>query len=238
MSEVMEFLLIGSGQQLIASADLLRTRGHQVRGVISDCPEVSAWALQKGVARLAPGDSGEQARWLTERRCDYLLSIVNHAITAPEVLAAPARGAINYHDSPLPAYAGFNATAWAIIDGKPTHAVTWHEMTADVDGGRVLVQRAFDIGEDDTAFTLSAITASPLAPASSARVLPRKPTESTCFAGPTRARGWTPREPEHDRRYEPDMARHNVRAGRARRHHVHRCPRIRLPCCEAFTSDD
>ncbi|MET0343805.1 MAG: MupA/Atu3671 family FMN-dependent luciferase-like monooxygenase [Polyangiales bacterium] len=157
MSEVMEFLLIGSGPQLIASADLLRARGHQVRGVISDCPHVSAWAQHKGVARLVPGgDAAEQARWLKERRCDYLLSIVNHAITAPEVLAAPARGALNYHDSPLPAYAGFNATAWAIIDGQRTHAVTWHEMTADVDGGRLLIQRSFDIGDDDTAFTLSA----------------------------------------------------------------------------------
>jgi hypothetical protein len=44
MSEAIEFLLIGSGPQLIASADLLRSRGHQVRGVISDCPHVSAWA--------------------------------------------------------------------------------------------------------------------------------------------------------------------------------------------------
>ena len=68
MPEVMEFLLIGSGQQLIASADLLLARGHQVRGVVSDCPEVSSWAQKKGIARLAPTSADVQARWLAERR--------------------------------------------------------------------------------------------------------------------------------------------------------------------------
>jgi methionyl-tRNA formyltransferase len=150
----MRFALIGSGQQLVACADLLRARGHHVRGVISDCPEVSAWARDLGVAKIAPSE--DQVGWLKREPYDFLLSIVNHAITSPEVLATPSQGAINYHDSPLPEYAGFNATSWAIIDGKKTHGVTFHEMTSAVDGGRVYAQRSFDIGEDDTAFTLGA----------------------------------------------------------------------------------
>ena len=150
----MQFALIGSGQQLVACADLLRARGHHVRGVISECPQVSAWAQDKGVARIAPQD--DQVAWLKREPYDYLLSIVNHAITSPEVLATAGKGAINYHDSPLPEYAGFNATSWAIIEGKKTHAVTFHEMTSAVDGGRIYVQSAFEIGEDDTAFTLGA----------------------------------------------------------------------------------
>jgi natural product biosynthesis luciferase-like monooxygenase protein len=150
----MQFALIGSGQQLVACAELLRTRGHRIRGVISDCPQVSAWAQDKGVARITPQD--DQVSWLKREPYDYLLSIVNHAITPAEVLATAGRGAINYHDSPLPEYAGFNATSWAIIDGKQSHAVTFHEMTAAVDGGRIFVQKPFEIVEDDTAFTLGA----------------------------------------------------------------------------------
>ncbi len=152
MSQTLRCALIGSGGQLIACAEHLLAKGHAVACVISDCPQVSAWTKQRGVTQIDRDQ--EVVRWLTREPFDYLLSIVNHAITAPDVLASPSRGAINYHDAPLPEYAGFNATSWAILEGRSSHAVTWHEMTADVDAGRILLQRKVDITDDDTAFTL------------------------------------------------------------------------------------
>jgi methionyl-tRNA formyltransferase len=59
--------------------------------------------------------------------------------------------AINFHNSPQPEYAGFNATAWAILEQRARHAVTWHEMTAEVDAGRIFAQPSFEIADDDTA---------------------------------------------------------------------------------------
>lgn len=112
---------------------------------------MSAWSNTKGIARV-PASEG-QAAWLGREPFDYLFSVVNHTITSADVLALPRRRAINYHDSPLPRYAGFNATAWAIIDGQTQHAVTWHEMSADVDSGAILLQQPIEISEDDTSFS-------------------------------------------------------------------------------------
>ncbi|MEQ9505446.1 MAG: LLM class flavin-dependent oxidoreductase [Hyphomonas sp.] len=147
-------VFIGSGSLLIACADSWRQRGFSVEGVVSDCPAVTAWCSKSGIDRLAPRQ--DQAAWLQHKTFEYLFSVVNHAITPAEVLALPLKRAINYHDSPLPRYAGFNATSWAIMDGQSQHAVTWHEMTADVDGGGILLQQPIDIREDDTAFSLGA----------------------------------------------------------------------------------
>ena len=44
--------------------------------------------------------------------------------------------AVNFHDGPLPRYAGLNVTSWAILGRETTHGVTWHEMTARPDAGR------------------------------------------------------------------------------------------------------
>ena len=153
MSTPIRCALIGSGAQLIACAELLLAGGHRVVGVLTDCGETTAWARRRGVPLAAL--ASEQRTFLGREPFDYLLSIVNHSILAPEVLATPAVAALNYHDSPLPDYAGFNATAWAILEGRTRHGVTWHEMTRDVDAGRIIAQPSFEIGDDDTAFTLS-----------------------------------------------------------------------------------
>ena len=145
---------LGSGRLLIECAEIWQAGGNKIRSVVSDCPHVSAWALSNGIERLSV--ERNQAEGLGREPFDYLFSIINHAITSAEVLALPRRMAINYHDSALPRYAGFNATTWAILDGQPTHAVTWHEMTAAVDGGRILLQEPIEIRDDDTAFSLGA----------------------------------------------------------------------------------
>lgn len=150
----MSGLFLGSGRLLIACAEHWLSSGRRIPAVASDCPDVSAWAGANHIERIAPSELSDAG--LAAGSFDYLFSIVNHAITPPEVLALPSRQAINYHDSPLPRYSGFNATSWAIMEEQPRHAVTWHEMSADVDGGAILLQRFFDIQNDDTAFTLGA----------------------------------------------------------------------------------
>ncbi len=167
MSTSLRFVVVGTGQQLIACADRLLARGHQILGVVSDCPEVSAWSGHRAIRRA---DHPNTAEWLTTTVYDYLLSIVNHNLLSPAVLATPGLGAINYHDSLLPTYAGFNATSWSIIDGQAVHGVTWHEMTADADRGPILAQVEIPIGTDDTAFSLG-VKCSEAGVASFARLL-------------------------------------------------------------------
>ncbi len=152
MSEPFRFVAIGSGQQFIACAERLWSRGHRLLGVTTDCRDVRDWCTARNVPQT--DDLQVAIGWMANRSCDYLLSIVNHRIVPAEMLAGPTRGAINYHDSLLPAYAGFNATSWAIMEGQQQHGVTWHLMTADADAGPVLLQQRIEIRDDDTAFTL------------------------------------------------------------------------------------
>ncbi len=138
---------------MVAVCDQILESGGKVDGVVSRCERVEAWCRGKAVLRVEPQD-GWHTRF-SPRRPDYLFSVVNHQILAPEIIQLPTRGAINYHDSLLPDYAGFNATSWAIIDGKNEHGITWHLMSDQVDGGQILHQEKFEILSEDTAFTLT-----------------------------------------------------------------------------------
>jgi len=146
-------VIVGQGPQFIACGEHLLRRGHKVTRVVSDCPQVGAWSQKAGISRLDPNE--DLVRELGREPFDFLFSIVNHSITPAAVLALPRLGAINYHDSALPAYSGFNATAWAILDGQTEHGVTWHRMTTSVDAGSILLQKVFKISEDDSAFSLA-----------------------------------------------------------------------------------
>src|SRR5688572_4191387 len=103
MSQTFRFALTGQGRQLVACAELLLAHGHAIVGILSDCPDVSAWSSTRGLPRQKPAESGNA--WLGTPVADYLLSIVNHTILPDELLAIPKRGSINYHDSLLPEYA-------------------------------------------------------------------------------------------------------------------------------------
>ncbi|MET0287111.1 MAG: MupA/Atu3671 family FMN-dependent luciferase-like monooxygenase, partial [Polyangiales bacterium] len=128
-------------------------RGHRIVGIGSDCPQVRAFCARAGLS-CAPLAS-DLGRYLAREPYDYLLSIVHHAIVGADLLSTAGLDAINYHDSLLPAHAGFNATSHVLLEGRTRHGVTWHRMVAEVDGGDILVQRDFEVGDEDTAFTLS-----------------------------------------------------------------------------------
>nr|WP_070960548.1 MupA/Atu3671 family FMN-dependent luciferase-like monooxygenase [Hyphomonas sp. Mor2] len=145
-------VFIGSTQVLIDCVRQWLAAGHAVESVISDCPDVATWLSSTDIRLVSAKQDLVQA--LSGVAFDYLFSIINHAILPDELLALPKQCAINYHDSALPDYAGFNATSWAIIEGANSHGVTWHAMTAEVDGGDILLQKTFGISAEDTAFSL------------------------------------------------------------------------------------
>lgn len=154
VSTAFKATFIGSGSLLVACVEMWRQAGNTLHGVVTLCPVATAWCDRNGIGHIAPSD--DQAAWLGRDTFDYLFSIVNHAITPAEILNLPTRRAINFHDSLLPKYAGFNATAWAIMSNEAQHGVTWHAMTADVDGGDILLQQMIDILDDEVAFSLGA----------------------------------------------------------------------------------
>ncbi|MDF1669399.1 MAG: LLM class flavin-dependent oxidoreductase [Roseovarius sp.] len=141
-----ESLTVGCGEQLL-------DQGHSIAAVISTGTAVRDWAKAKGLPVLdkiadLPGTQ-------TQGSFDWLLSIANLKIIPDEVLGLAAKGAVNFHDGPLPRYAGLNTPAWAIWNGEARHGVTWHLIEGAVDEGDILEQRLIEIAADDTAYSLN-----------------------------------------------------------------------------------
>lgn len=128
-------------------------RGHGLAAVVTQSADVRAWAQGKGlrVEEQGPG----LAERLAGTEVDWLLSVANCVMIPPAILQLAGRGAVNFHDGPLPRYAGLNAPVWAILNGETQHGISWHLIEGGVDEGDVLEARSFEIQSTDTALTLN-----------------------------------------------------------------------------------
>jgi natural product biosynthesis luciferase-like monooxygenase protein len=146
--------VVGTGVIPLSCLEILVKQGWQVRGIHSTDRSLQGWADQHQIFHTElRADFCEQ---LLNTEYDYLFSINNvQWIIPPEILARARQSTINYHDSPLPKYAGLYATSWALMNGESEHAVTWHEVTPEIDAGRIFHQQALSILSDDTVFALN-----------------------------------------------------------------------------------
>lgn len=92
-------------------------------------------AFKEAVNRLAP---------------DLILVNSYSMIVREEILAIPRLGGINIHGALLPQYRGCNPTQWAILNGESLTGVTMHEMSAGLDEGRIIDQRAVPMFFEDS----------------------------------------------------------------------------------------
>ncbi|MGR3501867.1 MupA/Atu3671 family FMN-dependent luciferase-like monooxygenase [Pseudaestuariivita sp.] len=143
-------IMIGDESLLVQCATQWLGAGHALACVVTASSQVAGWATAQGLTVEAPGP--DLATRLPE--VDWLFSIANLRLL-PDTVLAKATGAINFHDGPLPRYAGLNAPVWALWNGEGAHGITWHHITPGVDAGNILVQEMFDISASDTALTLN-----------------------------------------------------------------------------------
>ncbi len=146
--------LIGTESLLVRCGELLRERGHQIVAVVSDAAPVRDWAEQLGATLLDP--DAEWSGAAAPLDVDFLFSIANLRLLPGTALDIARFGAINFHDGPLPKYAGIGAPIWSVLAGETEHGVTWHRMEASADVGSVLKQRLFPTAPDETAVSLNA----------------------------------------------------------------------------------
>lgn len=144
-------LVIGNETLTHECGAQLLARGHAIAAVMTRHPEVRRWAEGAGLRVIAAGDWAA----LQGLAFDWLLSVANLSVIPPQVLAQAAKGAVNFHDGPLPAHAGLNAPVWALLAGETRHGIAWHLIAGGVDEGDVLEARSFDIAATDTALTLN-----------------------------------------------------------------------------------
>ena len=99
------FYLIGEGTLLISCSEHLLEQGHEICGIISANSLISQWTQGQNIPLIDPNDNWVDALKIVP--FDYLFSIYSFSLIPDEVLSLPTRQAINFHDSLLPKYAGF-----------------------------------------------------------------------------------------------------------------------------------
>jgi methionyl-tRNA formyltransferase len=144
-------VFIGEASLLVQVATRWLAAGHTVVAVMSNDSAIREFAASRGLAVLAAGDYAGLHALRDATPFTALFSVANLVMLPASVLALPSRHAINFHDGPLPRYSGLNATSWAIAHGERTHGVTWHEMTATADAGRIFAQQAVAIRQSESA---------------------------------------------------------------------------------------
>lgn len=145
--------VIGGDSLLIECSELLLAQGHELRGIITLAPRLEQWAKKRGVTSIK--SDADYRTVMAERPFDYLFAITHLSILPDDVISLPKRGAINFHDGPLPRYAGLYTPAWALIHREPRYGITWHLMTPGVDEGDILKQREFDVAPQETSLTIN-----------------------------------------------------------------------------------
>jgi natural product biosynthesis luciferase-like monooxygenase protein len=147
-------VFVGDGSLLIRCAQAWRAAGQSIGCIASGNTEVLEWAQGDGIACVRLRDDAPIE--LPALEFDYLFSVANLRVLPAELVARAGKLAINFHDGPLPRYAGLNATSWALLAQETSYAITWHEMTAAVDAGRIVRQVPVSISPGETALGLNA----------------------------------------------------------------------------------
>jgi amino acid adenylation domain-containing protein/non-ribosomal peptide synthase protein (TIGR01720 family) len=134
-------------------AEILLRNDYNLLGIISHNMEVLNWAEKRHILSFPSVEKFLESK--PYKTFDYLFSIINYSKIKKEVIECPIYYSINYHDAPLPRYAGVNATSWAILNQESYHGVSWHIMEETLDTGSILKQKTFPVDKDETALTLN-----------------------------------------------------------------------------------
>ncbi len=144
----------GDGTLLIQCAEVFREAGGEITAVISSDPRIRNWASEACLA-LWGTPSALDLPDVSQLDFDYLFSVANLTVLPANLITLPKRAAINFHDGPLPDMAGLNTPAWALIEGREHHSITWHEMVEKVDAGDIYRSASIEISPTETALSLN-----------------------------------------------------------------------------------
>ncbi len=143
---MLRFLIIGSGKVSADCARRARARGHEIVAVLPLDEHLADWSAAQGIPRIDRLDEAPAA--------DVLISIAyRHILSDAQLGRFPL--CLNCHDGQIPRFAGRNCPTWALLEGQTEHSVTWHEMVAEVDAGRIWAQERISIGPGETSLSLN-----------------------------------------------------------------------------------
>ncbi|RJT23321.1 amino acid adenylation domain-containing protein, partial [Mesorhizobium waimense] len=127
--------------------------GHVIGAALYGDAIFAEWATGANIPCMESVE--ELCSFLKAEPVDWIFSVANPFILPPDVFRRARRGAFNYHDGPLPRYAGTHATSWALLAQETEYAITWHRIDDGVNTGDVVVQRQVLVAPTDTAMSLN-----------------------------------------------------------------------------------
>lgn len=160
-------LISGNGSNLQAILDNIArgTLPARVAAVISD--RADAFGLTRAARAdvpamvIAPGDYPSRAafhlellRWVESFQPDLVVLAGFMRILPVEFIERFAHRIVNIHPSLLPKFKGLNTHQRALDAGERRHGASVHLVTAELDGGPVILQAEVAVAPNDNAETL------------------------------------------------------------------------------------
>lgn len=111
--------------------------------------EVKKYALSQGLPVLQPEKMKDPAFVEELRGYQANLQVVVAFRMLPEVVwNMPEYGTFNVHAALLPQYRGAAPINWAVINGETQTGVTTFFLDKEIDTGRIIMQKSFDIPDE------------------------------------------------------------------------------------------
>jgi phosphoribosylglycinamide formyltransferase-1 len=162
-------LISGRGSNMTAIVEAVQggqIPGAEVAVVISDKRDAAGLekARERGVETVVVERAG---RTREEHDAEIVSVLRSHGVElvclagymrllSPGFIRAFPNKIINIHPSLLPSFRGLDAQKQALEYGAKITGCTVHFVDEDLDNGAIILQRAVEVADDDTAETLSA----------------------------------------------------------------------------------
>jgi methionyl-tRNA formyltransferase len=164
----MRIVFMGTPESAVPSLRRLLADGHEVvavwtqpdkpagRGNKLHASPVKQFAVENNLIIHQPGKikNPEAKDLFASHSADVAVVVAYGKILPDEFLAAPKSGCVNVHFSLLPKYRGAAPVNWAIVNGETETGVTTMRIVAELDAGPVLLQKATEIEDGETATQL------------------------------------------------------------------------------------
>jgi methionyl-tRNA formyltransferase len=102
------------------------------------------------VIRCKNINDSEMIKRLNDMKVDVIVSVAAPQIFKEAILNVPKWGCINIHNAKLPKYRGMLPNFWAMYHNEKFSAITIHTMDQEVDRGKFLLQREFEINPHES----------------------------------------------------------------------------------------
>jgi folate-dependent phosphoribosylglycinamide formyltransferase PurN len=85
------------------------------------------------------------AQEIARLKPDIILSLAYPKLVKERILRLAQNISLNVHSALLPRFAGVNSPFWQMLHGEQTGGITVHEMSPEIDAGRIVYQEKLDL---------------------------------------------------------------------------------------------